>query len=260
MSLKKLAGLFIGICFLELLFGVFGMIIAYFLITRHTRKFVIQPLSKYISANGNLPTNYVYRKMQTIRGVIWFFAIIFNIGLIYIVELVAIAIGSRYEDVSELKNKSDENNENKSYSYEDVISGRNVKISQEKKEELLNTEIIKVVKSKEIPDNEIHNKEIPKVEDKKVESSIFDKPVEDIKTSFSKEFVSKTDTVDKFDFNKPVESIYVEPINLQTTSNEKAEPKEDEISCEKCGTIMSKHKIACPKCGTLVKNTYRTGK
>ena len=109
MSLKKLAGLFIGICFLELLFGAFGMIIAYFLITRHTRKFVIQPLSKYISANGNLPTNYVYRKMQTIRGVIWFFAIIFNIGLIYIVELVAIAIVSRYEDVSELKNKSDEN-------------------------------------------------------------------------------------------------------------------------------------------------------
>lgn len=233
MSLKKLAGLFIGICFLELLFGAFGMIIAYFLITRHTRKFVIQPLSKYISANGKLPTNYVYRKMQTIRGVIWFFAIIFNIGLICIAEFVAIAIGSRYEEVSELKNKSDENNENKSYSYEDVISGRNVKISQEKKEELLNTEIIKVVKSKEIPDNEIHNKEIPKVEDKKVESNIFD---------------------------KPVESIYVEPINLQTTNNEKVEPKEDEISCEKCGTIMSKHKIACPKCGTLVKNTYRTGK
>ena len=82
----------------------------------------------------------------------------------------------------------------------------------------------------------------------------------------------------KFDFNNPVGDIpKVEPIKTNISSiwdepigsnsdgfnskeNEKTQPSEDEICCEKCGTIMSKMKIACPKCGALVKNSYRSRK
>ena len=38
----------------------------------------------------------------------------------------------------------------------------------------------------------------------------------------------------------------------------KIEVKDDEIACEKCGTVMSKNKIACPKCGELVR--YKPGR
>ena len=56
-------------------------------------------------------------------------------------------------------------------------------------------------------------------------------------------------------------SIWDEPIGsssnaFKQTIQEKTESTEDEICCEKCGTVMSKMKIACPKCGTLVKNSY----
>lgn len=278
MSVAVVFFILISVCLLDALPGPIGMIVMFIFINKHTQNFVLKPLAKYLSENGNSPNNYMYRKLQNIRCVIWILAIIFDMEMVYFMELGTIALS--YKIINSMKNKMfipieafskddykiyneyseymkkgsysrekvDGYTKKQSYSYEDIISGKNIKVNLNRKEEISKTQIKKV--------------EIKKDEIEKTDSNIFDKPIGDIKTEFSNNLVNKTDDVNRFNFNKPIADISATE-RIQETSGKVTEPTElkpDEIRCEKCGTIMSKHKVACPKCGTLVKNTYKTGK
>ena len=240
--------------------GFIGMIIGYILMTSYMNNFVLKPLAKIMSVKNYTPNNYMYMKLQNIRLVIWIISAFLRFPLIFIIENIALAIS--VSKINEIKQKlgipiksfskhdyliyeeywkyseNDEYNEyepeesdegytqKREYTYNDV-KDENKKEILEDKENLLRKEI-------EVLKEEIR-KNIP-------DDSFFLKS-------------------EKFDFDKPVGDIpKVEPIKINTSMQGKTEPAEDEIRCEKCGTIMSKMKIACPKCGALVKNSYRSGK
>ena len=274
--------LFIGIFGTALIdaFGLIGMIIAFVLMTSYMNNFVLKPLSQKLSMKHYTPSNYMYRKLQNTRLVIWIISAMLGFSLVFLFEMIAMAISSakinkikrelgmpidtfskddyliydeygKFSEDDEYNEYESEENDNsytrrREYSYDDVVEEETIVKTEdlEDKEkklkeeiEAIKNELYKTVSKEPIP------KEAPKFD--------FDKPVGDmpkvepIKTSTS--------------------SIWDEPIGstsnrVSTTMEEKTEPSEDEIRCEKCGTIMSKMKIACPKCGTLVKNSYRSGK
>lgn len=274
--------LFIGIFGTALIdaFGLIGMIIAFVLMTSYMNNFVLKPLSQKLSMKHYTPSNYMYRKLQNTRLVIWIISAMLGFSLVFLFEMIAMAISSakinkikrelgmpidtfskddyliydeygKFSEDDEYNEYESEENDNsytrrREYSYDDVVEEETI------------------VKTEDLEDKEKKLKE----EIEAIKNELY--------KTVSKEPILKE--AQKFDFDKPVgdmpkvepiktstSSIWDEPIGstsnrVSTTMEEKTEPSEDEIRCEKCGTIMSKMKIACPKCGTLVKNSYRSGK
>lgn len=280
--------------------GFLGIIVAYVLMTSYVNNFVLKPLSKNMSARNYTPSNYMYRKLQNIRLVIWIISAILGFSLIFIIEVIAVAMSVAkineikkklgipktpfskddyliYEEYwkyseddeyneFETEEKSNEYIQEREYTYDDIVDDQEMKVNvvenyTTKKNDLFNTSV-KKKKIETIVKTE-------KIEDKEEKLK---KEIEAIKSelykTISEEPVLKE--VQKFDFDKPVgDMARIESIKTDNSSiwdapisgnEEKSEPGADEIRCEKCGTIMSKMKIACPKCGTLVKNSYKSGK
>lgn len=251
--------------------GPIGLIIAFLIINKYTQNFVLEPLARYMSLQKDEPSNYMYQKLSKIRLGIVILSVICNFYLTFFIELILIRLSCNFiqyikakeklpkskfaeddykiydlyfsnypkntslnitkEKLDVIKNK--ENIEKKSYSYEDVITGRNIKVNSNKKEKLKKEEFVTV--------------EVPVKKHEKMNKT--------------KEITISAEN--KFDFDKPVEPISIsvneigemDKVSQDAKSNaqENIELKPDEIRCEKCGEIMSKNKIVCLKCGTLVK-------
>ena len=143
---------------------------------------------------------------------------------------------------------------NKAFKDEDVIDEQ-VNLFKQKIEEKIekfddNVEET-IVDALEESIEEIEEKFEKEINIPEVNMDFFNKPVEDIKTDFSVK-PTTIETTSKFDFDKPIGDISTSS-NTSTIVTSGFDLKDDEITCEKCGTVMSKNKIACPKCGTLVK-------
>ena len=290
------------------IFGFIGMLIAFIVMTSYMDNFVLRPLSKSLSAKNYMPTNYMYRKLQNTRLVIWIISMMIGFPFIFVIEMLAIMIS--FAKINELKRKmgepitsfskydyliyeeyskfseddeyneyeneknDDEYTQRKEYSYDDVIDEQDVKVNV--------VEEYNVKKDNFFDTSETRRKVeiIVKTETLEDKEEKLKKEIEEIKNELYKTITEepKLKDVQKFDFDKPVEEIQkIEPIKTDASSVwdkpvgdifnssnvngiEKLEPADDEICCEKCGTVMSKMKIACPKCGALVKNSYKSGK
>ena len=310
MTIKTLVAIIVAVCLFEMFPGPIGLLIAFLVLTKHTQNFVLKPLAKYWWARGISPKKYMERKLKNIREVIWFFAIILDLEIVFFLELFAIGIS--FKIINNLKNKMEiptsvfskddytiydeywkenpplmkdafygydpneykEDEEEYDYGEQVSILGTKKEIKQEPKHEVkievkretkpevkvdvkkeIKYEVQKeeiVKKAKSVFEKEI---EIPKVEIPKVNMDLFDKPLEDIKTDFSIK-TKPIETGSRFDFDKPIGDIATST-NTSSIMTSKIEVNDDEITCEKCGNVMSKNKIACPKCGELVR--YKRG-
>ena len=265
------------------------MIFAYALMTSYMNNFVLKPLSKNMSLKNCTPSNYMYRKLQNMRLVIWIISAILGFSLLFIIEVVAVAVSEVkingiksklgmpitpfskndyliYEEYGEYSEDAEYNEENEyvedkeEYEYTEHIVEKdtlfNNSVKKQKIETIINTEDLEDRKEFQREFEEIKNDLYKTIEKEPLFNEIkkidFDKPIGDISDS---ELI-KINT----------SSIWDAPIGIDSSSisNENVEEKlqlnENEITCEKCGMVMSKMKIACPKCGTLVKNSYRDRK
>ncbi len=299
MTIKTIIAIIVAVCLFEMFPGPLGLIIAFLVLTKHTQNFVLKPLAKYWGARGISPKNYMERKLKNIREVVWFFAIILDFELVFVLELLAIGISCKI--INNLKNKMEiptsvfskddytiyddywsknpplvkdvfygyepeELQKDEDGSSDDNINGQvnmlggqkalkvehkldvktetryepEIEVKEERKYEP-KVEVKKEEISKKVEDIFEKEIEIPEVELPRVSTDLFDKPLEEIKTT-------PIEIGNRFNFDKPVGDIMTSKIEV----------KDDEIACEKCGTVMSKNKIACPKCGELVR--YKPGR
>lgn len=228
-------------------FGFLGMIVGYVLMTSYMNNFVLRPLSKIISAQNYTPNNYMYSKLQSTRLVVWIISAILGFSFLFVIENIALAISiSKINEIKKklgipLKRFSRHDyliyDEYWKYSEDDEYNEyeANTGYDYDKTENKLTEEVEKVIKTEILDDKE----------------ALLRKEIEVLKKEIDLDKITKSNTT----------SIWDEPIGsvssvFNTSIEEKKEPTEDEICCEKCGTVMSKMKIACPKCGTLVKNSY----
>lgn len=262
-----------------------NMIICFFVLTKSMHKFCIIPLAQKLSANGNIPTNYMTRKIKNVREVIWVVGCLMQFEILAILEIFLIAYGAKkmgessgpisiirtddgeiheemfFEDIDEESNQTSfldtfstrvSENENRNVSVTYNYNDNDKEVFEE-----INNEVEEEPKQ-EIFENE--TKEVDSVFEQKIKIpktswDLFDKPIEDIKTDFS--ISTSTTKTNGFDFDKPVGSVMNSGIT-DSIKEQIIEIKDDEIRCEKCGEVMSKNKIACPKCGELVK--YKPGR
>lgn len=270
--------------------GFLGILFAFFIMTKYMHNFVLMPIAKKISAVNNTPYNYILGKLKTTRMIIWIIAAILNFSIIFVIEMIAIAISmskineiraklglpkvsfsddayliyeeyARFSEDDEYDRDEIEEDDNgdtytrtRQYSYDNVINNQEVKVNVAEKYTAKKDHLFENKVTPKKVETVVKNETLEEKEEK------LKKEIEAIKNEIYKATTSTTASTST-NTNASTSSIWDKPVEtISSISNvnitDKKEANEDEICCEKCGATMSKMKIACPKCGALVKNNY----